>query len=84
MRGTYTRWTRFAEGDLRADLVGSRFDVFVSSEGRDQGVHLIVKGEHGEKDTVLLLDPDAARMLGVRLIEGAVHADPAAIREVSS
>lgn len=63
MLRNYTRWR--VEGDvcLRADLLGVVVDITVDRAAGK--VHL---------DGVVLT-PDEARLLGVRLIEGATHAD---------
>jgi hypothetical protein len=59
----YTRWTELGDGLLAADLLGSRFPISVDpSSGR------VFMGEHE-------MEPDEARMIGVRLIEAATRAD---------
>lgn len=77
MRGTYTRWTRKGSKFL-ADILGSRFDIGANSETGQ--VTLTVSMAPGSAAGVapkvdLDMDPDEARMIGVRLIEAAVHAD---------
>jgi len=63
---TYYRWTRTNEG-LTADILGSVYAVAADPNARM--IHLGVSGAAAS------LTPDEARMLGVRLIEAAVHAD---------
>lgn len=67
MRGTYTRWTRTEGGPLRADILGSKFDVRADS---DSGRTILTMN-----NTSVQLDPDEARMIGVRLIEAAALSD---------
>lgn len=70
MRGTYYRWTQqyHPEGNqdlLRADILGADTDIVAYPETG------MVRASIPEGD----LDPDTARMIGVRLIEAAVLAD---------
>jgi hypothetical protein len=59
----YTRWTATADGALTADLLGVRDPITaVPADG-------VVR--HGDQT----YSPDLARMVGVRLIEGAALAD---------
>lgn len=76
MRGTYFRWTRVRAIDgtenlaeqpefLRADILGT--DTSIEAYPADGTVCAEVPGRP--------LDPDEARMIGVRLIEAAALAD---------
>lgn len=78
IRGTYTRWTRRADtGQLHADLLG--FPVGVAADPAVGRTTLTVPADRA----VVELGPDEARMLGVRLIEGAALADAdRAVREI--
>lgn len=70
----YTRWRQDgnAPGRLHADILGARVAIAVDT---DSGKVLLADNE---------LTPDEARMLGVRLIDGAVLADGSrAIRQAS-
>lgn len=59
----YTRWRQAGSGRLFADILGAKFDIEVDAdEGR-----VLLAGE--------ALNPDEARMIGVRLIDAAVLAD---------
>lgn len=65
MRGTYTRWTEIPGGAFQADILGGDTDVIANpTTGK---VSATVPGRP--------MSPDEARMIGVRLIEGAVLAD---------
>jgi len=59
----YTRWRQTRPGLLHADILGAKINIAVDTT----------------TGTVLLneqtLSPDEARMIGVRLIDGAVLAD---------
>lgn len=65
MNGTYFRWTEGAAGCCVADILSSDLSIVAD---RESG-----------KVTALIpdrpLSPDEARMIGVRLIEGAALAD---------
>lgn len=66
MRGTYFRWTRKqSEQELHADILGGDVDIRADPED----------GTVTAKIPTRPLDPDTARMIGVRLIEGASLAD---------
>lgn len=65
MQGTYYRWTQSTEGQLRADILGADTEISV-----DKG-----KGTVSARVPGHPLDPDTARMYGVRLIEAAILAD---------
>ena len=65
MRGTYSRWTRGGDGNLDADILGS--DTMVTVFPSTGKVAVTVPDRP--------LDPDEARMIGVRLIEAAALAD---------
>jgi hypothetical protein len=71
MRGTYFRWTRMPAdgrpGDtiLTADILGSDVDIMA-----DPNTGLIAATIPARP-----MDPDTARMIGVRLIEAAALAD---------
>ena len=62
LQRSYTRWTRRGAGGLRADVL---FATSIYADPEDGTVEL------GE----LLLSPDEARLIGVRLIEAAALAD---------
>lgn len=69
MKGTYYRWTR-ARGvnaipSLHADILGA--DVDITADPENGVVHVQIPTRP--------MDPDTARMIGVRLIEGAALAD---------
>lgn len=69
MRRNYTRWTeRDDRGGLTADILGAPYQLEI--DPRIAIVHLVIPDEDGVR-----LDPDEARLLGVRLIEGAALAD---------
>ncbi len=82
MRSTYTRWTQ-SEGEetLVADILGSAFTVAADARGGK----VLIEIESGANSHVSrLISPDEARMIGVRLIEAAVHADgDRAVRRMS-
>lgn len=79
MRGTYTRWTKIANGtDLTADILSSV--VTIMSVPASKQTYLIVRD--GETEVKMKLGPDEARLIGVRLIEGAALSDPQAVREL--
>jgi hypothetical protein len=70
MRGTYFRWTRIrATSDqpehLRADILGSKINIEAHQAAGT--VRASIPRKH--------LEPDEARMIGVRLIEAAALAD---------
>jgi hypothetical protein len=63
----YTRWTAGARADdpITADILGD-VTITVDTPGRQ----VVATGIDGES-----MNPDMARMIGVRLIEGAALAD---------
>ncbi|MDG4768516.1 hypothetical protein O7632_31140 [Solwaraspora sp. WMMD406] len=63
MLRNYTRWRQGAPGQLHADILGSRVRIEVDT---DNG-RVLLDG--------VALSPDEARLIGVRLIDGAVLAD---------
>lgn len=70
MKGTYFRWTRLRvtssqEQTLHADILGADIDITADP---DAGTITAVIPERP-------MDPDTARMVGVRLIEAAALAD---------
>lgn len=66
LRGTYTRWTKEAGSPvLTADILGA--STLVRADPETGLVTARVPNEP--------LDPDTARMIGVRLIEAAALAD---------
>lgn len=67
MQGTYYRWTQLAatEPTLRADILGA--NVVIAAEPHTG----LVRASVPER----AMDPDTARMIGVRLIEAAALAD---------
>lgn len=70
----YTRWRRTELGDLNADLLG--LDALIHARPHPGNVAL------NTTTPVLMLSPDEARLIGVRLIEAAALADgDRAIRE---
>lgn len=77
-RGTYSRWTTTGTGGaepLTADLIGARFAIEAKPDAGE--VTLSFEGRN------LVLTPDEARMIGVRLIEGAGYAnEPGTVRVV--
>lgn len=66
----YTRWRQINPATIEADLLGARIDIAVhTGDGT-----VVLNGEP--------LTPDEARLIGVRLVEGAALADgPRAIRQ---
>jgi hypothetical protein len=65
MRGTYFRWTRRETDDgVAADILGSDVRIVYWSGGK-------ISATVPDRD----LDPDEARMIGVRLIEAATRAE---------
>lgn len=66
MQGTYFRWTRLAEAPdvLKADILGQ------TSIMADKKTGAVLADLIPQR-----MDPDEARMIGVRLIEAAVLAD---------
>lgn len=66
MRGTYFRWTRLrSDKTLKADILGTETEIIANPmTGK---VHAVAPTEG--------MDPDTARMIGVRLIEAAALAD---------
>jgi hypothetical protein len=65
----YFRWTRTAGDWLKADiLIPGVFIAYSPGES-------IVKAAVGSVSNVVELDPDTARMIGVRLIEAASRAE---------
>lgn len=71
MRGTYTRWTRRSGDPLVADILGSRISITADPE---EGLSRLTLCDDDVK-VALDLDPDEARMIGVRLIEAAALSD---------
>ncbi len=72
MQGTYYRWTK-SDSVLRADILGTETEIYVNP---DTGKVSARVPEHP-------MDPDTARMIGVRLIEAAALADAGrSIREL--
>lgn len=67
MRGTYTRWTRSTDSVLAADILGSDTAILANP---NTGMITCVTPER-------TINPDEARMIGVRLIEAAALADGA-------
>lgn len=68
MRGTYYRWTGSRDpedGILHADILG--VETIISADPENGRVYASVPAGP--------MDPDTARMIGVRLIEAAVLAD---------
>lgn len=66
MNGTYFRWTRLtADGALRADILGTETEIVA-----DPATGTVSARVPGGQ-----MDPDTARMIGVRLIEAATLAD---------
>lgn len=66
MKSTYSRWTRReSSGTLRADILGMDTDITADP----------VTGTVSATVSKLPMDPDTARMIGVRLIEAATLAD---------
>lgn len=73
MKGTYYRWTAVPVGDqqsygemvLRADILGADIDISVDPTAGTVTAEIPTRP----------MDPDTARMIGVRLIEGAALAD---------
>lgn len=65
MRGTYTRWTEIESGMLQADILGDDTDVTADA----------TTGKVSATMPSRPMSPDEARMIGVRLIEGAALAD---------
>lgn len=65
MRGTYTRWTEVSGGAFQADILGD--DTDVTADPTTGKVSATVPNRP--------MSPDEARMIGVRLIEGAALAD---------
>lgn len=67
----YTRWTTHTRADLtsflQADILGARYELMV-----DPGAGTVTLSVF---DDARPMSPDEARMLGVRLIEGAALAD---------
>ncbi len=73
----YTRWRASEDDRLYADILGAPYTL--SANPPDGLVELLVPVQE------LVLNPDEARMLGVRLIEAGALADgPRAIREAGS
>lgn len=66
MKGTYFRWTRLrGNRTLKADILGTETEILAQPDSGT--VRARIPG--GE------MDPDTARMIGVRLIEAAALAD---------
>lgn len=66
VKGTYYRWTKQANGMVfQADILGADTDITAHPESG------MVRARVPSGD----LDPDTARMIGVRLIEAATLAD---------
>ena len=64
--GTYYRWTRARVGRaLRADILGADVDITADPDAGTVTAQIPARP----------MDPDTARMIGVRLIEGASLAD---------
>lgn len=63
--GTYFRWTEEDKGKYKADILGAGIDIRAFRE--DGKVVAVIPN--------VAMDPDTARMIGVRLIEAAVLAD---------
>ncbi len=79
MLRNYTRWTRRANStEMKADILGSRIDIECRPE---TGVTQLAL-ESASTTVTVLLDPDEARMIGVRLIESAALSDTSVIRIV--
>ncbi len=71
----YTRWTNDGENGLKADILGAGYELYATPESGMVNLHVDRGGFVG-------MNPDEARMLGVRLIEAAALADGnRAIRE---
>lgn len=74
MKGTYFRWTRTGPtgSRLRADILGADLNITADSSTG------LVTAEIPDRP----MDPDTARMVGVRLVEAAALADgDRAVRE---
>lgn len=79
MRGTYTRWTmRPGSRVITADILSS--NVHIESDPETATTTLVLI--EGDVRLALRFNPDEARMIGVRLIEGAALSDPGAVREL--
>lgn len=67
MKGTYFRWTKQNASSciLAADILGTETDI-TANTANGTVTAMIPSGE---------MDPDTARMVGVRLIEAAALAD---------
>lgn len=79
MRGTYSRWTKKRGSSvITADILSS--NVHIESDPATTTTTLVVV--EGDVRLALRFNPDEARMIGVRLVEGAALSDPAAVREL--
>lgn len=77
MPKNYTRWTRRGNSsEMKADILGSRIDIECAPETRTTRLGL----SSASTTVTILLDPDEARMIGVRLIESEALSDGDAIR----
>ena len=64
----YTRWTQQSERRVRADVLLPQVDIQY-----DVGAGEVVARVGGGEP--LVMDPDTARMIGVRMIEAATRAE---------
>jgi hypothetical protein len=64
----YTRWTRVSPRRVRADILLPQVEIQYDAEASE--IQAKIGGEE-----LISMDPDTARMIGVRLIEAATRAE---------